>query len=386
MDLLLEPRCRRCVAQRRAARAARHRRRARSRRASRRRRARIPAASAAVIGYDEALAHLMQGGVDALLVPSRFEPCGLTQLCALRYGAMPVVARVGGLADTVIDANEMALAAGVGTGVQFAPVDARAPRARDRAARSRCGATPAAWRRLQARAMATDVGWRRPAKQYAALYRELVARAPRLTHAHASVPAAPSRSALTLVARRRQRRRLLGARERDRAVPVRRRRARPRSSASRCPSAPATCSTASSPASRRRALRIARARPLRSARRPPLQSARSCWSIPTRARSTGRSRCIPRCSASGADGATRNDADSAPFVPKAIVTRAVRAGAGARAPRMPWADTILYELHVRGFTRAHPGVPEALRGTCAGLAHPAAIDASRRASASRRSS
>jgi starch synthase len=129
---------------------------------------------AAIIGYDEALAHLIQGGADALLVPSRFEPCGLTQLCALRYGAVPVVARVGGLADTVVDTNAMALAAGFGTGVQFAPVTREQLElaigrtlalARDRRL----------WRRLQARAMATDVGWSRPAKQYAALFRELAA-------------------------------------------------------------------------------------------------------------------------------------------------------------------------------------------------------------------
>jgi starch synthase len=127
-----------------------------------------------VIGYDEALAHQIQAGADALLVPSRFEPCGLTQLCALRYGALPVVARVGGLADTVIDANEAALGAGTGSGVQFAPVS----REMLEAALHRTAALwrqKAVWRRLQHNAMRTDVSWRRPAARYAALFRALVA-------------------------------------------------------------------------------------------------------------------------------------------------------------------------------------------------------------------
>lgn len=125
-----------------------------------------------VNGYDEALAHLIQAGSDVILVPSRFEPCGLTQLCALRYGALPLVARVGGLADTVIDANEVALAAGVGTGIQFSPVSGDALEGamlrtfdlwRDRAG----------WKKLQKNAMKTDVSWTRPAAAYARLYREL---------------------------------------------------------------------------------------------------------------------------------------------------------------------------------------------------------------------
>jgi starch synthase len=126
-----------------------------------------------VLGYDEALAHLIQGGSDALLVPSRFEPCGLTQLCAMRYGNVPIVSRVGGLADTIIDANEMAVAAGAATGVQFAPVSLIAIKG----ALSRAKALwrdRESWRRLQRNGMMVDVGWKRPAKQYADLYRACV--------------------------------------------------------------------------------------------------------------------------------------------------------------------------------------------------------------------
>ncbi len=139
--------------------------------------AKHPGRATTIIGYEEALAHLMQGSVDALLVPSRFEPCGLTQLCALRYGAVPIVARVGGLADTVIDANTMALAAGTGTGFQFSPVT----RGHLELAVGRALALfhdPTAWRRLQLNAMAADVGWSRSAQQYAAVYRGLAAQRP----------------------------------------------------------------------------------------------------------------------------------------------------------------------------------------------------------------
>ena len=127
-----------------------------------------------VIGYDENLAHLIQAGADALLVPSRFEPCGLTQPCALRYGAVPVVARVGGLADTVIDANEMALASEVATGVQFSPVDAEGLYGAIRRT-AELYADRKVWARLQQNGMATDVSWRKPAHRYATLYREIVA-------------------------------------------------------------------------------------------------------------------------------------------------------------------------------------------------------------------
>jgi starch synthase len=123
-------------------------------------------------GYDEPLSHLVQGGADVILVPSRFEPCGLTQLYGLRYGTVPLVARVGGLADTVIDANEAALADGVATGIQFAPVTADGfAGALDRA--FDLWAEPDLWRQVQVRGMTRDVSWTHAARRYLDLYRSL---------------------------------------------------------------------------------------------------------------------------------------------------------------------------------------------------------------------
>ncbi len=130
---------------------------------------------ATVIGFDEGLSHRIQAGADAVLMPSRFEPCGLSQLYGLRYGTLPVVARVGGLADTVIDANEAALRDGVATGVQFSPVEAGSLAvAVDRTVelfRDR-----ALWQRTQRRAMTRDVGWATRAAQYLTLYAEVLER------------------------------------------------------------------------------------------------------------------------------------------------------------------------------------------------------------------
>ncbi len=126
-----------------------------------------------IVGYDEPLSHLVQGGADAILVPSRFEPCGLTQLYGLRYGCVPVVARTGGLADTVIDANAAALGAGVATGFQIAPLN---PDTLTDAI-SRAVAhfhEPKTWAQMQKNGMKTDVSWRNSARLYADLYRSLV--------------------------------------------------------------------------------------------------------------------------------------------------------------------------------------------------------------------
>ncbi len=124
------------------------------------------------VGYDEGLAHLVQAGSDAMLVPSRFEPCGLTQMCALRYGALPVVSRVGGLADTVADAGDPVHPSRNATGISFMPVD-QGGLAEAIGRTIALWRTPAAWKRIQSRAMGVDVSWNASARRYAELFRSV---------------------------------------------------------------------------------------------------------------------------------------------------------------------------------------------------------------------
>ncbi|MCY1672011.1 glycogen synthase GlgA [Novosphingobium sp. SL115] len=135
---------------------------------------RHPGKIAVRTGYDEALSHRMQAGGDAILVPSRFEPCGLTQLYGLAYGCVPVVARTGGLADTVIDANLAALNGGVATGIQFTGVHYAA--LSDAISRTvTLYWQRDAWRSMQRAGIKADFSWNRSGKAYADLYARLIA-------------------------------------------------------------------------------------------------------------------------------------------------------------------------------------------------------------------
>ncbi|MBG6073515.1 MULTISPECIES: glycogen synthase GlgA [unclassified Polaromonas] len=124
--------------------------------------------------YDEALAHCMMAGADAMLVPSRFEPCGLTQLYALRYGTVPVVRQVGGLADTVVGATQDTLQSGLATGFSFGPAT---PVALAQALQQAVAAygQPALWRQMMRRGMAQNFSWETAAAQYMALYQGTLA-------------------------------------------------------------------------------------------------------------------------------------------------------------------------------------------------------------------
>ena len=129
------------------------------------------------VGYHDDLARSVLAGADLLLSPARFEPCGLIQMYAMRYGTLPIVRRVGGLADTVIDTPTGNLRdADEGTGFVF-----ERPTAQDLSdtivRACRLYRAPQPWHRLRARAMAQDFSWRRSAEQYVELYRS-VSRAP----------------------------------------------------------------------------------------------------------------------------------------------------------------------------------------------------------------
>ncbi|WP_460019986.1 glycogen synthase GlgA [Magnetospira thiophila] len=127
-----------------------------------------PKSVAVHIGYSETLAHRVQAGADAFVVPSRFEPCGLTQLYAMRYGTLPVARRTGGLADTIVDAE-----AANGTGFLFdAPTAEGLWSALERTLETY--AQPEKWHNLRCRAMAQEFDWTRAAAAYKTLYEETI--------------------------------------------------------------------------------------------------------------------------------------------------------------------------------------------------------------------
>jgi starch synthase len=133
-----------------------------------------PGRVAVRLGYDEAFAHQMMAGCDVMMVPSRFEPCGLTQLYALRYGTVPLVRNVGGLADTVVDATDENLQRDAATGFMFGPatVDALAHAVRRTA---HVFGQTATWQKIVQRGMVQSFSWQDAATPYLALYEEAVA-------------------------------------------------------------------------------------------------------------------------------------------------------------------------------------------------------------------
>lgn len=119
------------------------------------------------IYYSDELAHKIYGGADAMLVPSRFEPCGLTQLISLRYGTVPIVRETGGLRDTVWPFNEFE---GTGTGFSFANYDAGEMLGTINYAKKIYYDNRNAWDHMAIRGMQSDFSWVQSAGKYEALY------------------------------------------------------------------------------------------------------------------------------------------------------------------------------------------------------------------------
>lgn len=130
-----------------------------------------------IIGFDEGLAHLVQGAADMLLMPSLYEPCGLTQLYALRYGTIPIVRSTGGLVDTVVDATPASLADGTASGFRFSDVDGGA--FADAVGRAlELHADTDRWQALVRHVMREDWSWDESARHYLRLYKRALAAPP----------------------------------------------------------------------------------------------------------------------------------------------------------------------------------------------------------------
>jgi starch synthase len=135
---------------------------------------RHPRQVAVTFAQDEPLAHQIEAGADLFLMPSQYEPCGLSQLYSLKYGTVPVVRGTGGLADTVVDANPQTLAAGTATGFAFIPYTPAALLATVQRGLDLYRGQPERWLALIQNAMRQDWSWNRSAAEYEKLYRSLV--------------------------------------------------------------------------------------------------------------------------------------------------------------------------------------------------------------------
>ncbi len=132
-----------------------------------------PAQIGVNIGYDEAIAHQIEAGSDAFLMPSRFEPCGLNQLYSLRYGTIPIVHNVGGLADTVVNATDKTIADNTATGFVFGEPTVKAFNQAIIRAQNAYRNTPI-WLKLVKTGMNADLSWRSSGQKYLKLYQEIL--------------------------------------------------------------------------------------------------------------------------------------------------------------------------------------------------------------------
>ena len=133
-----------------------------------------PDRAAALLAFDESLAHRIEAGADAFLMPSAYEPCGLNQMYSQRYGTVPIVREIGGLKDTVVDFSSERMAAGTASGFSFAPFTAAALEQAVRRAADLFHSHPKTWAELMRLIMRLDHSWEESARAYVRLYEKLV--------------------------------------------------------------------------------------------------------------------------------------------------------------------------------------------------------------------